>query len=174
MFVCKSTTFFSDQTLLLASMNSIDMKCQWFNHPHKRRITHQLPVWDDVLFDAHNKWKTRRKYPNGRSATIVFFNEILLGWKQSFRGSKKKNCNQNEQKCILGRYILMFKKMPLIFSRTFRTGPLTQNSIRAFDVIFEIIELSLLDILIKKVFFLSDPKEEGGHLCTFALTPSVN
>ena len=64
--------------------------------------------------------------------------------------------------------------MQLIFSRTFRTGPLTQNSIRAFDVIFETIELSLPDILIKKVFFLSDPKEEGGHLCTFALTPSVN
>ena len=88
---------------------------------------------------------------------LFFFNEILLGWKQSFRGSKKKNCNQNEQKCILGRYILMFKKMPLIFSRTFCTGPLTQNSIRAFDVIFETIELSLPDILIKKVFFLSDP-----------------
>ena len=87
---------------------------------------------------------------------LFFFNEILLGWKQSFRGSKK-NCNQNEQKCILGRYILMFKKIPLIFSRTFRTGPLTQNSIRAFDVIFETIELSLPDILIKKVFFLSDP-----------------
>ena len=69
----------------------------------------------------------------------------------------KKNCNQNKQKCILGRYILMFKKMQLIFSRTFRTGPLTQNSIRAFDVIFETIELSLPDILIKKVFFLSDP-----------------
>ena len=68
----------------------------------------------------------------------------------------------------------MFKKMQLIFSRTFRTGPLTQNSIRAFDVIFETIELSLPDILIKKFFFLIRPLRRGGHLCTFALTPSVN
>ena len=151
-----ASLLFSDQTLLLASMNSIDMKCQWFNHPHKRRITHQLPVWDDVLFDAHNKWKTRQKYPNGRSATIVFL--MRYCWDENKASeAAKKNCNQNKQKCILGRYILMFKKMQLIFSRTFRTGPLTQNSIRAFDVIFETIELSLPDILIKKVFFLSDP-----------------
>ena len=60
----------------------------------------------------------------------------------------------------------MFKKMQLIFSRTFRTGPLTQNSIRAFDVIFETIELSLPDILIKKVFSYQTLKKRG---VTYAL-----